>query len=145
MFKGLIMFNCNKELNQIVDNKIKEEQKFDNTSFAERMADRVAQFGGSWKFILCSILFFTVWIIINTYCSFLMFDKFPYILLNLMLSFFAILQAPFILMSQNRISNIDRIRDEKEYRMNLIEELELRSLIKKVDYLIEYVNKKSSS
>ena len=133
------MFNYKMDLNKIIDEKIKNEKQNDNPSFAERMADKVAEFGGSWKFIFFSITFFICWIIFNLYFTRFIFDAYPFILLNLFLSFFAILQAPFILMSQNRISDIYRRRDEREYRINLIEELEIRELIDKVDFLIKYI------
>lgn len=128
--------NFDRELDKLVTRKIKKERKYDKPSFAERMADKVAEFGGSWKFIFISISVFSTWVIINTYVPEFMFDKKPFTLLNLVLSFLAIFQAPFVLMSQNRISNIDRRRDEKEYRLNIKTELEIKGLHEKLDKLL---------
>jgi uncharacterized membrane protein len=106
-------------------------------TFGQRLADRVADFGGSWVFISLFGAMIVVWMGIN---SFLLisraFDPFPYILLNLVLSCLAALQAPVIMMSQNRQESRDRLRADNDYRVNLKAELEIRHLHEKLDYLI---------
>jgi uncharacterized membrane protein len=103
----------------------------------DRISDKVASFGGSWKFI---IIFFTIlsgWILINgLYFLFKPFDPYPYILLNLILSCLAAIQAPIIMMSQNRQEMKDRIRAENDYKINLKSEIEIRTLHEKVDHLL---------
>ena len=111
----------------------------DNTplSVGQRMADKVASFGGSWTFIISFGFFLFVWISINT--AFLMnkgFDPYPFILLNLILSCIAALQAPIIMMSQNRQEEKDRERSKLDYMINLKSELEIRTLHEKIDHLI---------
>ncbi|MCG6943790.1 MAG: DUF1003 domain-containing protein [Deltaproteobacteria bacterium] len=106
-------------------------------SLGQRMADRVAEFGGSWNFILCfaAVLFF--WIVANSIAFFWRpFDPYPFILLNLVLSCLAAIQAPVIMMSQNRQEAKDRLRAEYDYRVNLKAELEIRHLNEKIDHLI---------
>jgi uncharacterized membrane protein len=101
------------------------------------MADKVASFGGSWTFIISFGFFLFVWISINT--AFLMnkgFDPYPFILLNLILSCIAALQAPIIMMSQNRQEEKDRERSKLDYMINLKSELEIRTLHEKIDHLI---------
>jgi uncharacterized membrane protein len=106
-------------------------------TFGERLSDRIASFGGSWRFI---ILFGAVvfgWIILNA--IFLLgrgFDPYPFILLNLILSCLAALQAPVIMMSQNRVEARDRLRAENDYKVNLKAELEIRHLHEKIDHLL---------
>lgn len=131
-----------KELDKLVNKIFQAEKRKDKPNFAERMADKVAQFGGSWLFIFISIIFFSCWIVINTFLVQIAWDKYPYILLNLILSFLAIFQAPFILMSQNRISDIDRKRDEKEYKISLKSELEIKQLNEKLDMIIFHLQQK---
>jgi uncharacterized membrane protein len=112
------------------------EQKF---SFGERLADRIADFGGSWTFILLFGGFILVWVVVNS--VFLLtrpFDPYPYILLNLFLSCLAALQAPVIMMSQNRQEARDRLRSENDYRINLKAELEIRHLHEKLDHLLQH-------
>jgi len=105
----------------------------------EKMADGLATFGGSWTFLIifASILF--VWIAIN---SFLLlkkpFDPYPFILLNLVLSCLAAIQAPVIMMSQNRQEAKDRLRSQNDYQVNLKAELEIRHLNEKIDHLLSH-------
>lgn len=112
----------------------------DQLTFGQRIADRVASFGGSWTFISLFGLVLLVWIGLN---SFLLlrsggtFDPYPYILLNLVLSMLAAIQAPVILMSQNRQAHRDRIDAEHDYEVNLKAELEIMALHEKVDGLRE--------
>ncbi len=106
-------------------------------SFGEKIADRVAAWGGSWKFIIFFFLTLATWITINS-VSLLRgpFDPFPFILLNLILSCLAAIQAPIIMMSQNRQEIKDRFRAENDYRINLKSEIEIRTLHEKVDHLL---------
>lgn len=106
-------------------------------SFGQKIADRVATFGGSWTFILSFLGLLILWIMLNV--IFLMdkgFDPYPFILLNLILSCIAALQAPVIMMSQNRTEERDRERAKKDYMINLKSELEIRILHEKIDHLI---------
>jgi len=108
-------------------------------SFGDRLADQVASFGGSWKFIITfgSVIF--CWILINSIALFHRpFDPFPFILLNLVLSCVAAIQAPVIMMSQNRQEEKDRLRAEQDFRTNLKAELEIRTLHAKIDELITH-------
>ncbi len=103
-------------------------------SFGDRLSDAVARVGGSWKFIFAFLIFLVGWMLFNTYCLMTRaFDPYPYILLNLVLSCLAAIQAPIIMMSQNRHAAHDRIRDNDEYRINLKTELEIRHLHSKID------------
>jgi uncharacterized membrane protein len=123
-----------KNRNTLVD-KIEEADA--TTTFGQRLADRVASFGGSWTFILSFGAFLLVWILSNAF--FLRaetFDPYPFILLNLILSTLAALQAPIIMMSQNRQEEKDRDRAKKDYMINLKSELEIRMLHEKIDHLI---------
>ena len=106
-------------------------------SRGQKMADHVATFGGSWTFIISFGFFLFVWILLNT--AFLLnkgFDPYPFILLNLILSCIAALQAPIIMMSQNRQEEKDRERSKLDYMINLKSELEIRTLHEKLDHLI---------
>ena len=106
-------------------------------TFGQRMADRVAEFGGSWNFLLCFAAVLFLWIGVNC-MAFLWrpFDPYPFILLNLVLSCLAAVQAPIIMMSQNRQEAKDRLRGEEDYRVNLKAELEIHHLNEKLDHLI---------
>ena len=116
-------------------NKVEEE--IDNRTFGQKIADKVADFGGSWTFIIFFMVFIAVWIISNV-IFFLNkgFDPYPFILLNIILSCIAALQAPIIMMSQNRQEEKDRERAKKDYMINLKSELEIRMLDEKMDHLI---------
>ncbi len=108
-----------------------------NWTFGERLADGLARFGGSWIFILCFGGFLVLWIVINTLVLGLdPPDPYPFILLNLMLSCLAAIQAPIIMMSQNRQEAKDRLRSLNEYQINLKAELEIRHLHDKMDHLL---------
>ncbi len=110
----------------------------DRITFGERMADRVATFGGSWTFILSFALVLTVWVLLNSWVLLGSgrFDPYPFILLNLILSCVAAIQAPLIMMSQRRQETKDRLRSENDYRVNLKAELEIRYLHEKIDHLL---------
>ena len=112
-------------------------------SFGQRLADKVASFGGSWTFILSFTIFIVVWIVTNVWILTTdRFDPYPFILLNLMLSFIAAFQAPIIMMSQNRQEQKDREQSLQDYKVNLKAELEIKLLSEKVDHLIIHQNKK---
>ena len=107
-------------------------------TFGERLADLVASFGGSWKFIILFAIVLALWIGLNTtQLLFRTFDPYPYILLNLCLSCLAAIQAPVIMMSQNRKEAKDRLRAEHDYKVNLKAELQIRQLHEKIDYLAQ--------
>ena len=104
----------------------------------QSISDKVARFGGSWKFIISFSILLFVWILFNTYSPRIdEFDPYPFILMNLVLSAIAALQAPIIMMSQNRKEERDRKRNENDYLINLKAELEVRSLHQKIDLLLE--------
>jgi uncharacterized membrane protein len=106
-------------------------------TLGERLADKIAEFGGSWRFILSFSGVFLLWIAINSFALIWRpFDPFPFILLNLVLSCLAAIQAPIIMMSQNRQEAKDRLRSEHDYSINLKAELEIRHLHEKVDHLL---------
>lgn len=111
----------------------------EDASFGARMADHVARFGGSWPFILSFLGVLLVWIGVNV--SGLLrqpFDPYPFILLNLVLSCLAAVQAPIIMMSQSRQETKDRLRAENDYRVNLKAELEIRQLHEKIDHQLAH-------
>ena len=108
-------------------------------SFGERLSDKIAEFGGSWKFIIIFGVVLFSWILFNgLWASSKTFDPFPFILLNLVLSCLAAIQAPIIMMSQNRQEAKDRMRAENDYRVNLKAELEIRHLHMKIDQLLSH-------
>lgn len=103
----------------------------------QKIADQVASFGGSWRFIISFFVFLALWILVNVYLFINKgFDPYPFILLNLILSCIASLQAPVIMMSQNRQEERDRERSKKDYLINLKSELEIRLLNEKIDHLM---------
>ena len=106
-------------------------------TFGQRVADKVATFGGSWTFIISFTVFILIWISVNVYwLANKGFDPYPFILLNLILSCLAALQAPVIMMSQNRQEEKDRERARNDYMINLKAELEIRVLHEKLDHLL---------
>ncbi|MEI8113024.1 MAG: DUF1003 domain-containing protein [Bacteroidia bacterium] len=119
-----------------LSDKLDGDEKLANT-FGQRIADKVAAFGGSWTFIISFGVFLLIWICINIYwLGNKGFDPYPFILLNLILSSLAALQAPVIMMSQNRQEEKDRERGKMDYMINLKSELEIRMLHEKIDHLI---------
>ncbi len=119
-----------KDLNAEFDKKLK---------FGERAADKIAEFGGSWKFIIIFGAILGFWIVLNTVLLFKKpFDPYPFILLNLVLSCLAAIQAPIIMMSQNRQEAKDRLRSEHDYEVNLKAEIEIRYLHEKLDHLLTH-------
>ncbi|SLJ84735.1 hypothetical protein DABAL43B_1540 [Psychrobacter sp. DAB_AL43B] len=106
-------------------------------TFGERLADKIATFGGSWSFLICFAIFLAIWIIVNTVVMVARpADPYPFILLNLILSCIAAIQAPVIMMSQNRQETKDRLRSENDYQINLKAELEIQQLHEKLDHLL---------
>jgi len=122
--------------NTTLTDKIEGEEGLSLTT-GQRVADKVAFFGGSWTFIISFGVFIFIWISINVYWLVNKgFDPYPFILLNLILSCLAALQAPVIMMSQNRQEEKDRDRSKKDYMINLKSELEIRTLHEKIDHFI---------
>ena len=109
-------------------------------TFGQRLADKVAAFGGSWTFISIFAVVMVIWVLLNSFVLITYresFDPYPYILLNLFLSMLAAIQAPVILMSQNRQAYKDRLSAEHDYEVNLKAELEIMALHEKIDLLRE--------
>jgi len=124
-----------KEEKSIVKN-LREESK-ENATTGQRIADKVASFGGSWTFIITFGIILAGWIGVNLVMATKAFDPFPFILLNLVLSTIAAMQAPVIMMSQNRKEEKDRKRAENDYIINLKSEIEIRHLHQKINLLME--------
>lgn len=128
--------------NSILSENIQDEIEGELT-FGQRLADKVAAFGGSWVFIITFFSFILFWMLVNTwFLATKPFDPFPFILLNLILSCLAAIQAPIIMMSQNRQEQKDRQRGEHDYKINLKAELEIKLLSEKIDHLLVHQNKK---
>ena len=134
-----------KKLNDIVFQSINEEKllsqklyEFEekHPPFGSRLADKVAAFGGSWAFIMVFLLMMLAWMVINLHFLSRPFDPYPFIFLNLLLSTLAAIQAPLIMMSQNRKEKKDRQRAINDYLVNLKAEIEVRHLHQKLDLLI---------
>lgn len=111
--------------------------KDDDLSLGSRLADNIAKFAGSWAFILIFIGCLILWIVFNILMLTRAFDPYPFILLNLMLSCIAAIQAPVIMMSQNRQEEKDRLRAQNDYKINLKSEIIVEDLHQKLDLLIE--------
>ncbi len=105
-------------------------------TYGERLADRVADFAGSWSFLILAMGIIIVWVLVNAFVIVFRYDPYPFILLNLVLSCIAALQAPIIIMSQNRQAERDRIRAQEDYKVNLKAELEIRHLSDKIDHIL---------
>lgn len=128
--------------NSILSENIRDEIE-STITFGQRMADKIATFGGSWAFIITFFSFILVWIGINVwFITAKPFDPYPFILLNLILSCLAAIQAPIIMMSQNRQEQKDRQRSEHDYKINLKAELEIQLLNEKMDHLLVHQNKR---
>jgi CRP/FNR family transcriptional regulator, cyclic AMP receptor protein len=116
---------------------VEEEERL---TFGQRIADKVATFGGSWTFIISFGVILVVWVVFNSTALLSKhFDPYPYILLNLFLSMIASIQAPVIMMSQNRLSSKDRLKSDLDYEVNLKAELEVAHLHRKVDNIYERI------
>jgi uncharacterized membrane protein len=135
------------KLHQIVEDTIKAEELIVHNLLnppseiltqGQKISDKVALFGGSWRFIVLFGIVLTLWIIFNVVAiGSYKFDPYPFILMNLILSCIAALQAPIIMMSQNRQEEKDRMRGENDYLINLKAEMQIRSLHQKIDLLLE--------
>jgi len=117
-------------------NEVIEEQ----ASFGNRVADSVAHFGGSWSFILSCLAFLTVYVCINVSLTHSAWDPYPFILLNLFLSMLAAIQAPIIMMSQNRQDAKDRVRSELDYEVNRRAAADIQGLARKLNFLGEQIS-----
>ena len=118
-------------------NVAESAEKNEKISFGQRAADAVARFAGSWAFIFSFIAVMVIWMVLNVLLATHAFDAYPFILLNLVLSCIAAVQAPLIMMSQNRQEAKDRARAENDYRINLKSELIIDDLHKKLDLVLE--------
>lgn len=114
---------------------LRHMQGDDDMTFGQRMADRVASFGGSWRFILIFGAVLASWVAVNIGLATAAFDPYPFIFLNLMLSMLAAIQAPIIMMSQNRQGEKDRMAAANDYEINLKAEIEIMALHDKMDRL----------
>lgn len=123
--------------NSLISEIVEEQEKNQEITFGQKVADKVAEFGGSWTFIISFGTFLVLWISLNAFWLVNKgFDPYPFILLNLILSCIAAIQAPIIMMSQNRQESKDRDRAKNDYMINLKSELEIRSLNEKLDHLV---------
>ena len=112
------------------------EEEAAQLTMADRAADKIAEFGGSWKFIIFEIGLFLLWVLLNTWLLFdKVFDPYPYVFLNLILGIICGLQAPIIMMSQNRQSHKDRLRSDLDYEVNLKNELALQEMLQRLKVL----------
>lgn len=110
-----------------------------NSSYGEKLSDKISSFGGSWAFIIAFFMVIMAWILANSVIlTNPSFDPYPFILLNLVLSCIAAVQAPIIMMSQNRQESRDRMRSKNDYKVNLKSELEVRMLHEKVDFILHH-------
>lgn len=135
------------KLHQIVQDSIKQEEliiqnllhpPIEYLSAGQKISDKVARFGGSWKFIILFSFILLFWIVFNSIAIMKwQFDPYPFILMNLVLSCVAAFQAPIIIMSQNRQEEKDRKQNENDYLINLKAEMQIRSLHQKIDLLLE--------
>lgn len=129
-------------LHDLIGGKVSKDTELAHVktlSFGDKMADKIADSVGSWRFIIIALSTISIWIIFNASFKNL-FDPFPFILLNLILSCIAAIQAPVIMMSQNRQEDKDRIKSKNDYQVNLKSELIIQDLHKKIDILIENQN-----
>jgi uncharacterized membrane protein len=128
--------------NELLSKDLEEELSKDLTP-GQRVADRIAAFGGSWTFISFFFGFLLLWMSINVFVLVKRpFDPYPFILLNLILSCLAAIQAPVIMMSQNRKEEKDRKRSQNDYKVNLKAELEIKLLHEKIDHMIIHQNQR---
>ena len=124
-------------IQQLTMTEIVENNSNEKTTFGQKAADAVAKFAGSWAFIFSFVAVMVIWMIVNVVLSTKAFDAYPFILLNLVLSCIAAVQAPLIMMSQNRQEVKDRKRAENDYKINLKNELIIDDLHKKIELILE--------
>ena len=134
--------NLDRDVMESIRNKetlsVNHVEEFDEKlTFGQRVADKMAVFGGSWKFIIIFLVILVTWIGVNAFIMIKKpFDPYPFILLNLILSCLAAIQAPVIMMSQNRQESKDRSRSQNDYQVNLKAEIEIRQLHEKIDHIL---------
>ena len=125
-------------IHQLINTELsKDSDKTDKLSFGQRASDAVARFAGSWAFIFSFIAIMFIWMVLNIVLRDKAFDAYPFILLNLLLSCIAAVQAPLIMMSQNRQEAKDRERAENDFKVNLKSELIIDDLHRKMDIVLE--------
>lgn len=125
-------------IHQLINTELsKDSDKTDKLTFGQRAADAVARFAGSWAFIFSFIAIMVIWMVLNIVLKDKAFDAYPFILLNLVLSCIAAVQAPLIMMSQNRQEAKDRERAENDFKVNLKSELIIDDLHRKMDLVLE--------
>ena len=144
--KGALAVVDNDVIDAIKNNAILSENIQDEIdaglTVGQKLADKIADFGGSWTFIVLFFLFIIIWMAVNIWLlATKPFDPYPFILLNLILSCLAAIQAPIIMMSQNRQEEKDRQRGEHDYKTNLKAELEIKLLGEKIDFLLAHQNR----
>lgn len=125
-------------IHQLINTELsKDSDKTDKLTFGQRASDAVARFAGSWAFIFSFIAIMVIWMVLNIVLRDKAFDAYPFILLNLVLSCIAAVQAPLIMMSQNRQETKDRERAENDFKVNLKSELIIDDLHRKMDIVLE--------
>jgi uncharacterized membrane protein len=139
--KGELNTNDKEVLDSIVERDLisrNVEQDIEKKlTFGQKLSDSIAKFGGSWRFIIIFMSFLIIWMIVNViFLTVKAFDPYPFILLNLILSCIAAIQAPVIMMSQNRQEEKDRMRSLHDYQVNLKAEVEIRLLHDKIDHML---------
>lgn len=137
----------NKDEQELLDLLVNEPLSIDidkkedkNITLGDKVADKVSEIVGSWKFIICFISFLISWVILNLWILSKKFDPYPFILLNLLLSCISAIQAPIIMMSQNRQAKKDTKRHQNDYKIDLKSELILEEVHKKLDIIIKNQN-----
>ena len=130
----------NEEIIHLVLEKQVSHHNQQNISQGQKIADNIAKFGGSWYFIVIFVILLIIWMLYNLFSKNSI-DPYPFILLNLILSCLSALQAPIIMMSQNRQEQIDRQRSENDYKVNLKTEIIIKDLHNKLDIILEELEK----
>lgn len=131
-------------IDMVINNPIAvdvDKEQAANTTFGEKMADRISAIAGSWFFIMLFILFLILWIILNVFVLTEKIDPYPFILLNLVLSCISAIQAPIIMMSQNREAKKDSVRNQNDYIVDLKSELILEDLHRKLELILKNQSK----
>ena len=138
VIKELLDVTDKELIHQLIATEVtKNTDKDEKLSLGQKASDAVAKFAGSWAFIFSFIAVMVIWMVVNIVLAANAFDGYPFILLNLVLSCIAAVQAPLIMMSQNRQEAKDRKRAENDYRINLKNELIIDDLHKKIDLVLE--------
>lgn len=132
----------NEDIIHLLIDKTVSNKSEDKETFGQRASDKLASFAGSWTFVISFTAVLVLWIILNTVWIVKSFDPYPFILLNLVLSCVAAIQAPLIMMSQKRQEQKDRDRSENDYKINLKSEIILKDMHHKLDYIIKELNNK---